>query len=272
MMAAARNKLTQLVESKIFERLILIVILANTICLGLETLPAVANSTGILFSALNKVFIGIFVAEAALKLFAWHKQYFKDGWNIFDFCIIVLSLIPTGGVFSGIRILRILRILRSLRMISSIKPLRKVVQAILNSLPGIGWTGVLMALVYYIFTIMGINLYSSTAPEQFGGFPESFVTLFSLTTMEGWQDTVFPFTEANPLNWLYFLTFLILSSFILLNLVVGIVVDNIDTLSRQEEDEKKRNEPSEGLSAEIDKLRKQLDHVQRLLDDQKPGS
>ena len=265
---AKKNKAAVIVESKKFERFILIIIILNTICLGLDTVDFFVNNARSILETLNSVFIGIFVVEAALKLLAWRGRYFKEGWNIFDFCIIVISLIPAGGVFSGIRILRILRILRSLRMISSLKPLRKIVQALIASLPGIGWTGVLMILVYYIYAIMGIQLYGADWPEQFGAFPQSFVTLFSLATMEGWQDTVFPYTDANAANWIYFLSFLILSSFILLNLIVGIVVDNIDKASREDEneDEDAMSIPLSELSGEIKKLREQLDNVQAMLE------
>ena len=266
-----KNKVAVFVESKKFDHFILIVILVNTVSLGFDTSEFFVDKIGFLLEAINYAAIGIFVVEAILKLVAWRGFYFKDGWNVFDFCIIVISLVPTGGVFSGIRVLRVLRILRSLRMISNLKPLRKIVQAIFSSLPGIGWTGLLMALVYYIYAVIGINLFSDIDPEQFGSFPLTLVTLFSLTTMEGWQDTVFPFTNITPAYWIYFLSFLILSAFILLNLIVGIVVDNIDKASALEdnEDAKDTKEVSHSeLSAEMKKLKEQLDHVQALLDRQ----
>ena len=264
-----REKIRSLVESSLFERFILIVILLNTIDLGLETSPYLIEHYGLALEVANIVFIAIYLVEMLLKLYAWRGAYFKNGWNIFDFCIVLVSLMPTAGVFSGVRIVRILRVLRTLRalrLVSGIKQLRKIVQAVISSLPGIGWTGVLMLLVYYVYAIIGIHLFREAAPELFGGFPESFVTLFSLTTMEGWQDTVFPFTEANPWNWLYFLTFLVISSFILLNLVVGIVVDNIDEMSRIDAAEAQKQSPHSELLSEMQSLREQMDKVQGLLE------
>jgi voltage-gated sodium channel len=155
-----------------------------------------------------------------------------------------------------------------LRLISGVRQLRKIVQAVISSLPGIGWTALLMLLLYYIYAIIGIHLFREEWPELFGNFPEAFITLFSLTTMEGWQDTVYPFTDAYPASWIYFLSFLVIASFILLNLVVGIVVDNIDEMARIDEEEENQKNPKPELSLEIDKLREQLEHVQKLLGEQ----
>ena len=268
-MEPKKKTLAVFVENKRFERFIFVIIVFNTICLGFGASDFFAERFGPLLDTLNNIVVGIFVVEAILKLIAWRGSYFKDGWNIFDFCIIALSLLPAGGVFSGIRIIRILRILRSLRglrVISSLKQLRRIVQAIFASLPGIGWTGILMLLIFYMYAIIGIYLFSDTWPAQFGAFPETFVTLFSLATMEGWQDTVFMFTDANPAYWIYFLSFFILSSFILLNLIIGIVVDNIDKAARAVDDEDEKSVSTTELSEEIKSLREQLDHIQSLLE------
>lgn len=232
-----RNKVAQVIQSQAFERFIIVVILLNSIDLGLAVQPAVTAQFGFAIEIANNVFTVIYVVELILKLFAWRSSFFKNRWNIFDLCIVAVSLIPASSFFAGARILRILKALlalRALRLVSGIKPLRKVVQAVTLSLPGIGWTGILMLLLYYVYAIVGIHLFRDISPELFGSFPQSFVTLFSLTTLEGWQDTVFPFTEQEPLTWLYFLTFLIIASFILLNLIVGIVVDSINELVRQD--------------------------------------
>jgi voltage-gated sodium channel len=269
-----RAKVTSWVESQAFERFILVVILLNTIDLGLGATKSLVGQFGFAMEAANTIFTGVYVVEMLLKVFAWRTSYFKKAWNVFDFCIVVLSLAPVSSVFGGIRILRILKVLlafRAMRLISGVKQLRKIVHALLSSLPGIGWAGVLMMLVYYIYALIGISLYSDIAPELFGGIPESFVTLFSLTTMEGWQDTVFPFTSADPLNWVYFLTFLIISSFILMNLIVGIVVDSIDEFVRLEprgdiDDQGDTEDELNQIKHEMHKLHDQLDHMQALLE------
>jgi voltage-gated sodium channel len=226
------------------------------------------NNFAIVMEAANTIFIAVYVVEMLLKVFAWRGSYFKNGWNVFDFLIVVISLVPTGGIFSGVRILRVLRVLRSLRLITGVKQLRKIVQAVISSLPGIGWTALLMVLLYYIYAIIGIHLYREQWGALFGGFPEAFITLFSLTTLEGWQDIVYPFTDANPASWLYFLSFMVIASFILLNLVVGIVIDNIDEMSRIDAAEEAKQHPKPELSQEIEKLREQLAHVEKLLDEQ----
>ena len=143
------------------------------------------------------------------------------------------------GILSSLRLFRLLKVVRSftaLRLISNFKQLRKIIQAIILSLPGIGWTAILMITLYYIFSIIGIHLFRNNFPELFGSFSASFITLFSLTTMEGWQDIVYPVVEIIPMAWLYFIVFLVLSSFILLNLIVAIIIDNISISSEQNDE------------------------------------
>ncbi len=237
-----REHLVNLVESKPFSRFILVIIIMNRCVLGLETLPEVAAHSGVLLHALNTISIAIYATEAILKLVAHGSSYFRSGWNIFDFLIVITSVIPSGGVFSGLRMLRIVRTLQALRLVSGLAPMRKIVSAILRSLPGIGWTVVLLLLLYYVFSIIGIQLFGTEYPD-FGSIGASFTTLFELTTLEGWQDTVMPITDVHNWAWIYFLTFIFLASFILLNVVVGIVVDSFEVAREEDEEAKTRKEP-----------------------------
>jgi len=286
-----REKLKPLVESKVFERFILIVIVINAIDLGLETWPQVMAEYGSILQIANLIFISIYVIEMILKLIVYRGAYFRDGWNIFDFCIVITSLVPTGGIFSGVRILRIFRILRALRvlrLVSGIKKLRQIVMAIIKSLPGVGWTFLLMILLYYVFAIVGIELFAHSFPDNFGDMFIAFKTLFELTTLEGWQDIVFPITDANPTAWIYFLIFIVFSSFILLNVVIGIVIDTMDEMSQQDteaerieavreakaaatlagiSDEEYAQQQKLSLEDEIAALRRQMDKVQGMIED-----
>ena len=267
-----REKITRIVESKLFERSILVVILVNAVVLGLETSQEIMNEYGHFLEMLNYVFITIFVIEMLLKLYAYHLSYFRSGWNIFDFIIVVSSLIPTGGVFTGLRILRIFRVLRILRLISGLKPLRKIVSSILRSLPGVAWTVLLMLIVYYVFAIIGIHLFAHDAPEKFGSLGAAFITLFELTTLEGWQDIVFPLTQLHVWAWIYFLIFILAAAFILINVILGIVVDSLDLQNKEEDREliEAALEPDaskeEILQSEVLKLKTQLDQIIALME------
>jgi len=266
-----RDRLTHVVESKAFERTILAVIVANTVVLGLESVAAVDDRYGGLLNVLNIVCTAVYVVEAAVKIAAYRGGYFKDGWNDFDFVIVVTCLIPSGGVFGSLRILRLLRViraLRALRLISGVRQLRRIVTAVIVALPGVGWAGALMILLYYLFAILGINLFRDEFPDRYGDFGKAFTTLFELTTLEGWQDIVKPIAAVHPAAWVYFIVFIVFASFILLNLVVGIVVDSIDEMSKMEEveDVKEAKAAGHDLAVEFAALEEQLRRVKILLE------
>jgi len=255
----------RLVEKKSFELFIVIIIVLNTVILGLLASNNFSIQTIKILEIINKICIAIYVIEAIFEIYAWRLNYFRNGWNVFDFIIVSISIIPITGFFSSIRIFRLLKIFKSFtafRLISNLKQFRKIIQAMLLSLPGIAWTTLLMIFAYFIFAIIGINLFQNNFPEQFGSFSVAFVTLFSLTTMEGWQDTVYPIVEMVPSAWFYFLTFFIIASFILLNLIVGIVVDNISKISSEED---KSSIDNSNTKVEIEKLHEKLSDIEKLL-------
>ncbi|MCL2468233.1 MAG: ion transporter [Micrococcales bacterium] len=230
-----RLRVKHLVDNPWFDRAILTVIVINAVVLGVETVPAVMDHHEGTLTTANHVFIGIYVVEMVLKLIAFRGSYFRSGWNLFDFVIVMTSLAPTGGVFSGLRILRILRVLRILRLVSGLKPLRKIVSSISRSLPGISWTVLLMMIVYYVFAIVGIHLFRAENPERFDSIPTAFVTLFQLTTLDNWESVVFPLTEAHSWAWAYFLLFIVVTSFVLINVILGIVVDSLNLQTKEDE-------------------------------------
>jgi voltage-gated sodium channel len=270
-----RPRLQAFLDTKYFQRGIMAVIILNTVVLGLEVIRSVADRCQTLLTVLNVIFTVIYVVEAVIKIYAWRGGYFKDGWNLFDFVIVVTCLIPTGGVFGSLRImrlLRVLRVLRALRLISGVRQLRKIVMTVISALPGVGWAGALMLLLYYIFTIIGIHLFRDSHPDLYGDFGTAFVTLFELTTLEGWQDIVKPVTAEHPAAWIYFLIFIVFASFILLNLVVGIVVDSIDEMNRQEaaDDIQEAKDEGRDLAVEFAALEAQLLKVKYLLEAENP--
>ena len=224
--------LEKIVKSKFFSSFILAVVLVNSIALGLLTSPVVIEKTGRLFTVIDKVCLYIFVVETVLKLIVYKKEYFSRGWNWFDFIIVFCSIIANFEVLSSFRVLRIVRVFRALKFISGIRRLQIIVSAVGHSLPSIGWTSLLMLLVYYVFSVVGTMLFAERFPEWFGSIPKTMYSLFQVMTLDAWSmEMCRPMMETYPFAWIYFIPFVVISAFIILNIVVGIVVNSINEVT-----------------------------------------
>lgn len=215
-------KLQNTLESRTFEWVITALILVNAVILGLETSPAIMATWGPLLTWLDQALLTVFVAELAMKLVVYRGKFFQSGWNIFDFIIIAIALVPASGPLS---VLRALRVLRVLRLITIIPSLKRVVGAMLSALPGMGSIIVLLVLVFYVSGVMATKLFAATEPEAFGDLGRSLYTLFQLMTLDGWSgEIVKPVLENHPFAMLFFLPFILFSAFVVLNLFIGVVV------------------------------------------------
>ena len=260
-----REKLQTFIESKSVSNFILAVIIINSIILGMLTYPALCDNIGWILQPLCNICVWIFTVEIFIKLYVYKGSFFKDGWNNFDFILVAISWIPTGGVFSSFRAFRVLRALRALRLVTKLEKLRIIVQAIIESIPNVGWASVLLLLLFYIFAIMGTTMFSEAFPEFFGTIGKSMYSLFQIMTLESWSMGIArPVIAEFPFAWLYFISFILVSSFIVMNVIVGIVVNAISELSAQAKQDK-LSEASE-LNIEIEKLKNQLKIVETLLD------
>tara|TARA_R110001583_G_scaffold195118_1_gene369482 strand:+ start:222211 stop:222993 length:783 start_codon:yes stop_codon:yes gene_type:complete len=250
--------LRSLIESTGFQRFIITVIVINAITLGLETSEAVMGAAGGVLIALDRLALAIFVVEIALKLVAYRHRFFTSGWNLFDFTIVAITLAPTG---EGMAVLRALRILRALRLVSVIPSMRKVVNALLRALPGMGSVLALLLLVFYVSSVMSTKLFGADFPEWFGSIGASFYTLFQVMTLESWSmGIVRPVMEVHPLAWVFFVLFILLTTFAVLNLFIAIVVDAMTEVEHQEQDETRTlvMVDHEVLMAEIRALRTEI--------------
>ncbi|MCQ2973946.1 MAG: ion transporter [Bacteroidales bacterium] len=266
------NKTTK--KTKVIEKLkksastfITILIIANAVAAGIMTYTE--DNTEIEFW-LNKfcdVSIIIFIIEILIRIF-WNKkpkEFFTNedkGWNIFDLVVTVISSFSFISGIEGIvgaRALRILRELRLLRVASGISNMKKILQALLYSLPQISWASIFFILLYYIYGITGVELYGS-CDEHFATLHRSFLTLLQLMTMDDWTNITLNVMETHPLAWIYFSTFILLASYILVNLIVGIVVDSLNEVHSQNQ-----YDNNDELSREINKLEKQFDHVKEII-------
>ncbi|MDO8881445.1 MAG: ion transporter [Pseudotabrizicola sp.] len=201
------------------------VILFNAVILGLETSSAVMGRVGGLILLLDKICLAIFVAEIAAKLYAQGLRYFRNGWNLFDFVIVGVALVPAG---QGLSVLRALRILRVLRVISVAPRLRRVVEGFITALPGMGSVFLLMAIIFYIGAVMATKLFGGAFPDWFGDLGNSAYTLFQIMTLESWSmGIVRPVMDAFPYAWMFFVPFIMVTTFAVVNLLVGLIVNSM---------------------------------------------
>lgn len=221
------NFLRRIVESTRFQNFITAVIAINAIILGLETSPTVMNAAGSVLHVLDQVAVAIFVIELVMKLALYRLAFFKRAWNVFDFTIVAITLMPAG---QGVSVLRALRILRAFRLISTVPSMRKVVEALMRAIPGMISVLTLLSLVFYVSAVMATKLFGEGFPDWFGTIGESLYSLFQIMTLESWSmGIVRPVMESYPLAWLFFVPFILVTTFAVLNLFIAIVVDAMST-------------------------------------------
>jgi len=216
-------KLRTIVEDPRTDRVIMTLIIINAITLGLQTSKTVMSAYGPALELFDDIIVWIFVIEVSARIIVHRWAFFKDPWSIFDFIVVAIAVIPASQTLS---VLRSLRILRALRLITVVPTLKAVVGGLLAALPGMGSIVLLIMLIYYVFAVIATKLYGPEFPELFGTLGKSFFTLFTVMTLEGWVDGVVkPIMEKFPRAWIFFVTFIIVTTFMVLNLFIGVVVN-----------------------------------------------
>ncbi len=249
------QKLENWLESPLVRNTILAVILINAAILGLETSPTIVKATGHLLSILDEICLGIFIAELLAKLFALRLRYFRSGWNVFDFVIVASAVMPGA---QGLNVLRALRILRVLRVISISPSLRRVVEGFVRALPGMGSVFLLLAIIFYIAAVMATKLFGADFPEYFGGLGASMFTLFQVMTLENWAGGIArPVQEVFPYAWLFFLPFLFATTFAVMNLLIGLIVNSMQEAASETEVQAEKAEREE-LANRLARIESQL--------------
>jgi voltage-gated sodium channel len=217
--------LRSVIEDPRTDRIILWLIVLNAITLGLETSESVMSRHGTWLRLLDRLIIGIFVIEILARLVVQRLAFFKQGWNLFDALVVSIALAPATSGFSVIRALRVLRVLR---LVTAVPALQRVVGGFIKALPGMGSIVLLIALIFYVSSVMAVNLYGKEFPDLFGTLGASLFTLFTIMTLEGWvEGVVNPIMERHPNAWLFFIPFIIFTTFMVLNLFIGIIVNAI---------------------------------------------
>jgi len=213
---------------------IIAVILLNAVVLGMETSDSLMASFGPLIVAIDAACLAVFVVELGLKLVALRLSFFRSGWNLFDFVIVGIAIVPGAGNFS---VLRALRVLRLLRVISVAPALRRVVEGFVRAIPGMGSVILLMGMIFYISAVLATQLFGAGFPEWFGDLGASTYSLFQIMTLESWSmGIVRPVMEVYPYAWAFFVPFILVTTFAVVNLLVGLIVNSMQDAHNEESD------------------------------------
>jgi voltage-gated sodium channel len=221
-----RDRVGHFVESKWFQRMIIVIIVVNAAALGCETSPSLVAAHGPFLTAVDHVALGVFVVELAARLYAQRLRFFQDPWNCFDFLIVGVSLLPAGGALSVVRSLRILRVLRLVSMVPS---MRRVVSALVKSIPGLVSLSGLLVLLLYVGGVVASNLFQPTGDPRFSDLGATVLTLFQITTGDGWSDMMRDLMPAQPLAWIFFVCYLLVGTFTMLNLFIAVVCSAMES-------------------------------------------
>ena len=254
-----KNLCYKIANHPVFMNTIIAVILFNAVVIGLETYPSILKPNKELFLIIERIFLWIFSIEIAIRITAedrWYR-FFRDGWNNFDFIIVASSIILIG--FHYISILRILRVLRVLRAISVIPSLQKLIYALLRTIPSLGNIMLLMGLIFYIFAVLGTIIFSEISPEYFGTLHHTLLTLFQIVTLESWASEIMrPINEIAPWAWMYFVSFVLVGTFVVINLFVGVIVNNVQESNLEIVDKSKADKSAPPSREDIDSLKAEI--------------
>ena len=271
MISITRSPLQSFIEDKRVQNAIIILILINAVLLGMETSSTIMQQAGQLIIAVDRIILAIFVIEIMIRIYVYRRDFWRDPWSLFDFSVVAIALIPASGPFAVLRALRVLRVLRLLTMVPS---MRRVVGALLGALPGLGSIGVMLLIFYYVFAVIATTLFGSAYPEWFGTLGKSFYTLFQIMTLESWSmGIVRPVMENFPYAWAFFVPFILIATFTMLNLFIAIIVSAMQSYSEEEHKETvgavkaTQDHIETDLHKEVQSLRGEIRELRQLLID-----
>jgi len=264
-----REQLGRWIAHPRVQAVIIGLILVNAAILGLETWPAAMDAAGGLLTTLDRTILAVFVVEIATRIYAHRGAFWRDPWSVFDFAVVAIALVPASGPFAVLRALRVLRVLRLLTMVPS---MRRVVGALLAALPGLGSIALVLAIIFYVFGVIGTNLFADTHPQWFGSLGRTLYTLFQVMTLESWSMGIArPVMAEYPYAWLFFVTFILVATFTMLNLFIAIIVNAMQSYQEAEHEETvqalhETQDHIEGeLHAEMRSLRTEMAELRKLL-------
>jgi voltage-gated sodium channel len=256
-------RLKDFVESRFFERFVTALIILNAATLGLETYQGLSPTAQKILNSVDQIFLGFFTMELILRGIVYRTRFFNDPWRCFDFTIVSIALLPSSGAFS---VLRSLRILRTLRMVSVVPSLKRVVNGLWSAIPGMGAVLSIITIIFYVGAVMATKLFGTQFPEWFGSIDKSAYSLFQVMTLESWSmGIVRPVMEVYPYAWIFFVPFILVTTFTMLNLFIAVIVNAMqaeteaDAADRSIKGESERQE----ILKEISLLRKEISKIQK---------
>lgn len=248
---------------------ILALIVLNAVFMGLETSASVMAEVGPWLLAVDKVILGVFVLELAVRLYVHRSAFFRDPWSLFDFAVVAIALVPASGPFAVLRALRVLRVLRVLTIVPS---MRRVVGALLSAIPGLSSIAMVLMLVFYVFAVIATHLFGQQFPDWFGHLGRSLYTLFQVMTLESWSMGISrPVMEESPYAWAFFIPFILFATFTMLNLFIAIIVNAMQTFTESEHQatvgavETVGQSIEHELHAEVQSLRQEIGELKTIL-------
>lgn len=236
-----RETIKTFIETRYFQHFITFLIIFNGVTLGLATSKDIMADYGLLINRLDNLIVGVFTIEILMRIYVHRGRFFKDPWSLFDFFVVSISLVPTND---GLSILRVLRVLRLFRLFTIVPQMRLIISAILSVIPGMASVSLVLLLFFYVFAIISTNLFSETFPQWFGTLGESMYTLFQIMTLESWSMGIArPVLEVHPGAWVFFVVYILIVTFIMVNLFIGLVVDAIFTIKEPDKDKVELDKP-----------------------------
>lgn len=259
--SAWRLRLAQTMDGRAVQRLVTGLILINAAILGMLTSPPIVSQWGWLLVPLDAIILACFVVELSLRFAARGIALLRDPWALFDCIVVAIALIPASGPFA---VLRALRVLRVLRLVSINPSMRKVVQALLSSLPGMGSIIMLMGLILYVSAVMATQLFGERFPEWFGSLTTSLYSLFQMMTLDSWSSgTVRPIMEVYPLAWLFFIPYVLIATFMMLNLFIAVIVNAMQSAHEPSPEEQAAAAREQAILDELRALRSEVAELRR---------
>ncbi len=258
----------RLAEDRRFQNGILVIILLNAVLVGLETSPALRAQYRPPFELANAVILAIFVGELVIRIAAhgWRVgQFLRDGWNVFDLAVVALSLVPGVGAFATVA--RIARVLRVARLVSLSPKLRLIVGTMMRSIPSLLHVSLLLGLLLYMYAVIGVNLFGAHDPEHWGGLGRALLTLFQMLTLEGWVEIQQVSLQHSPWAWVYYGSFVIIAVFVVVNLFIAVVLNNLDEIREEDRQAALQAAEQQRLVAEPDRFEHHLATIRRQLDE-----
>ena len=254
----------RIVDRPAFQNGGLAVIVLNALRIGLGTDPEILSEHRSLFRFLNSLIQAVFVVEIGIRLVAFAPRvhhFFADGWNVFDFTVVALSLLPAVGPFATVA--RLARLLRALRLVSVVPELRLIVSTMIRSIPSMGHVLLLLGLMVYVYAVLGVHLFRGVDPAHWGSLPRAALTLFEILTLEGWievQQASFPATRW---AWVFYTSYVVLAVFVVVNLFIAIIINNLEKVKGEQQAE--ADARAGDLAARLGAMRVQLEEIEALV-------